>query len=1255
MAKACVVLCLIFGFCSAQGSDPCDSSGSGCVTSTDVTTSETDTTITITSTTTTITTITTTTVTTITKTSVTNTNVRTQAPTQPATTLAPATTAKPQTTRSLTSCVGIADVSICQASDCFMGTCSSEVCVASSSPLPQGTPCNDGLGECTALGECAALPTVTSCVGVENTRPCAAAPCETGACFSGECRVAPKDVGDSCQDDSGNEGTCSVLRTSLVCIPISTESPGYLSECTAETEGSSCIASACLVGFCSRQECLGILLAPDDTKCYFRPNTSEAVCVGGICSDNITTPASGITKVLNPAATDDVQGINLYRTVKVTVNVKLQGISPNQLRRAQVQTDFQTGIALAVFQVLKRTVEVVIIGINPDTTAPSQVDFVVIKLDSTVIEKNAIESVMNDKDALMASLKSLQTLQQSTVVWASVVDSSIVSLTATLPATTSTTEKQESSSSSDENGTEDAVVILACTAVFLIIGFAVIIYRYTRTSSNSFDVSGGGMDLALYSSPMKKSSNALRQKRGLNLTREKAPSSDNFLIARMPMNKDKNRSMDHLPYDTLRIKLYGPEHNDYINASMISGFNNKRTYIATQGPLKETASDFWQMVCEKNASAIVMMCRLDEGGKEQSFQYWTDIIGDKKSFGDIEVTTQSKKEMSNIDAVVRKFRVEVSKSPEKVDPEFAGKRFEIIHFQFLGFSETVTPKDPSSFLAFRGEVNKQVSSSQDEPIVVHCNNGCARTGVFVAFDREMQRWDGDEQVDIFQSVVDLRRERPLMLEFKAQFVFLHRVFLYYFLNKRNEVLGDHSEEQRKYLEGVTSSPTLGNFDVGKSGRKLLSCGKLKLLRNTIPTEVYLAIFTDIVTVAEIQEAEKFATIILGPRDEIKAKSAERALGPSAFKAKIGISDCAFQAETPEDKTKWMERLGNMDGFKDTREMEGPRLIKWSPLSRRAVLEVLNCEDPQTSEGANTLKMEFTTIPLVFNKGDRIVDTRPVQPPSSVGTGTPRRMYSDEVPRMLLNNQFQTMAQTPLPSSANPSVQYYDNESTRNKQNQQQPLGYRTAASAQSMNFGNNSSETILAQKLSELEQAIEHAAKLEFIANGGSEEDFLAAAAAESMGPPPSMDQEYQPFPIIDPVVQQDLGYQTLYEPEVYDLESTMPTVNPLTPAQQGFNIYNPPTPASAPTPYIQPATSGTPKRSAAAERIARGVVQQEPDQGFKIVGAARKRMGMRSNEQPPPTPQAQPLATAAEPQPQPQANNTQCTFLGNCTCPDCR
>jgi len=47
----------------------------------------------------------------------------------------------------------------------------------------------------------------------------------------------------------------------------------------------------------------------------------------------------------------------------------------------------------------------------------------------------------------------------------------------------------------------------------------------------------------------------------------------------------------------------------------MQGYKEKNAYIACQGPMKSTVSDFWRMVWEKCVNTIVMITNLNEEGK----------------------------------------------------------------------------------------------------------------------------------------------------------------------------------------------------------------------------------------------------------------------------------------------------------------------------------------------------------------------------------------------------------------------------------------------------------------------------------------------------------------------------------------------------------------------------------------------------------------------------------------------------------------
>ncbi|KAJ1167065.1 hypothetical protein NDU88_007458 [Pleurodeles waltl] len=234
----------------------------------------------------------------------------------------------------------------------------------------------------------------------------------------------------------------------------------------------------------------------------------------------------------------------------------------------------------------------------------------------------------------------------------------------------------------------------------------------------------------------------------------------------LEVNKPKNRYANVIAYDHSRVILTsidGVPGSDYINANYIDGYRKQNAYIATQGPLPETLSDFWRMVWEQRTCTIVMMTRLEEKSRVKCDQYWPSR--GSETYGMIQITLLDTVELATY--TVRTFALYKNGSSEKR---------EIRQFQFLAWPDHGVPEYPTPILAFLRRV-KACNPPDAGPMVVHCSAGVGRTGCFIVIDAMLERMKHEKTVDVYGHVTCMRAQRNYMVQTEDQYIFIHEALL----------------------------------------------------------------------------------------------------------------------------------------------------------------------------------------------------------------------------------------------------------------------------------------------------------------------------------------------------------------------------------------------------------------------------------------------------------------------------------------------
>ncbi|XP_028835711.1 tyrosine-protein phosphatase non-receptor type 2-like [Denticeps clupeoides] len=238
-----------------------------------------------------------------------------------------------------------------------------------------------------------------------------------------------------------------------------------------------------------------------------------------------------------------------------------------------------------------------------------------------------------------------------------------------------------------------------------------------------------------------------------------------FKVAKYPENRDRNRYRDVSPYDHSRVRLENSE-NDYINASFVMMDEAQRSYILTQGPLRNTCGHFWQMMWEQRTKAVIMLNRVIEKGTEKCAQYWPTKEEKEMFFKDTEFSVTLMSEDVKSYYTIRVLQLHNTKTSESRD---------IYHFHYTTWPDFGVPESPASFLNFLFKVRESGSlESNHGPAVVHCSAGIGRSGTFSLVDTclvLMGKRKNPTSVDIQKVLLDMREYRMGLIQTADQLRF----------------------------------------------------------------------------------------------------------------------------------------------------------------------------------------------------------------------------------------------------------------------------------------------------------------------------------------------------------------------------------------------------------------------------------------------------------------------------------------------------
>lgn len=247
------------------------------------------------------------------------------------------------------------------------------------------------------------------------------------------------------------------------------------------------------------------------------------------------------------------------------------------------------------------------------------------------------------------------------------------------------------------------------------------------------------------------------------------------------VNRRKNRYKDILPFDCTRVilsEIAGIPGSDYVNANYIRGASGSQAYIASQGPLVHTVTDFWRMVVECDVQVIIMACNEEESGKHKCECYWAESDKETRSYGPYTVKLLKSRRMCNDFNLRTMELIYVNATGETITRT-------VVQFHYWAWPDHGVPALVRPLLDMVRLI-RDCQASETLPLLIHCSAGCGRTGTICAIDYVwglLRAGKLMENFSLFELISDMRRQRVAMVQTKDQYILVHRALRELFIEQ----------------------------------------------------------------------------------------------------------------------------------------------------------------------------------------------------------------------------------------------------------------------------------------------------------------------------------------------------------------------------------------------------------------------------------------------------------------------------------------
>ena len=192
-----------------------------------------------------------------------------------------------------------------------------------------------------------------------------------------------------------------------------------------------------------------------------------------------------------------------------------------------------------------------------------------------------------------------------------------------------------------------------------------------------------------------------------------------------------------------------PEGNTYINAAFVDNHYTKGGMIATQAPLPNTINDFWALVLDQQVTQIVILNK-NQKVIADAPNYWPKN-GEKGQYGNVEVYAKHV-----IKAIkLREFSLTQKSHTNSLDSDSTGVTVSQWHLRSWPEVQSV-PNNIDEFIQILERVLHHSRANCGKRTLVHCEDGCFKTGLFIACFNILQGLEESKYIHISSVILIIR-------------------------------------------------------------------------------------------------------------------------------------------------------------------------------------------------------------------------------------------------------------------------------------------------------------------------------------------------------------------------------------------------------------------------------------------------------------------------------------------------------------------